>query len=216
MSLKVDTIVNGPFQENCFMVWDDQAMQGIFIDPGDEPSRIARSASFLNIEITGIYNTHGHLDHAGGVAALKQQLEIPFAIHPADAFLLENMPGQARMFGLPPMDVPTIDRELAAGDTIAVGAFEAKVLHTPGHTPGGVCFLFASEKMVFVGDTLFAGSIGRTDLPGGSFKQLMRSIRDQLMSLDDELDVLTGHGPPTTIGTERRYNPFVTGEIRGY
>jgi glyoxylase-like metal-dependent hydrolase (beta-lactamase superfamily II) len=216
MPLEVETIVNGPFQENCFMVWDDQVGQGIFIDPGDEPSRIARSATFKELEILGIFNTHGHLDHAGGVAELKQQLEIPFAIHPEDAFLLENMPGQARMFGLPPMEVPSIDRELEPGDTIRVGEFEARVLHTPGHTPGGVCFLFESEKMVFVGDTLFAGSIGRTDLPGGSFKQLMESIKTQLMTLDDEFDVLTGHGPPTTIGTERKYNPFVTGEFRGY
>lgn len=216
MPLKVETIVNGPFQENCFLVWDEQAKQGIFIDPGDEPARIARSATFLEIEILGIYNTHGHLDHAGGVAALKQQLAIPFAIHPADAFLLENMPGQARMFGLPPMDVPEIDRELAPGDVIRVGGSEATVLHTPGHTPGGVSFLFEKDEMVFVGDTLFAGSIGRTDLPGGSFKQLMSSIRTQLMSLDDGFDVLCGHGPPTTIGTERRYNPFVTGEIRGF
>jgi glyoxylase-like metal-dependent hydrolase (beta-lactamase superfamily II) len=150
------------------------------------------------------------------VAALKEQLKIPFAIHPADAFLLDNMPGQARMFGLPPMEVPTIDRELAAGDTIEVGEFRAEVLHTPGHTPGGVCFVFESEKMVFVGDTLFAGSIGRTDLPGGSFKELMEAIKTELMTLDDDFDVLTGHGPPTTIGTERRYNPFVTGEIGGY
>lgn len=216
MTLKVETIVNGPFQENCFLVWDEQAKQGIFIDPGDEPSRIARSATFLEIEILGIFNTHGHLDHAGGVAELKKQLEIPFAIHPADAFLLENMPGQARMFGLPPMEVPEIDRELTPGEAIQVGGSEATVLHTPGHTPGGVSFLFEQDKLVFVGDTLFAGSIGRTDLPGGSFKQLMESIKTELMGLDDEFDVLCGHGPPTTIGTERKYNPFVTGEIRGF
>jgi glyoxylase-like metal-dependent hydrolase (beta-lactamase superfamily II) len=216
MSLKLETIVNGPFQENCFMVWDDQAKTGIFIDPGDEPKRIARAATFLDLKIDGIYNTHGHLDHAGGVAALKQELEVPFALHPEDAFMLESMPDQARMFGLPPMEVPTVDRELGDGDTFAVGAYEAKVLHTPGHTPGGVCFLFESEKIVIVGDTLFAGSIGRTDLPGGSFKQIMESIHTRLMTLDDDIEVLCGHGPPSTIGTERRYNPFVTGQVGAF
>ena len=126
MSLKLETIVNGPFQENCFMVWDDEAKTGIFIDPGDEPGRIARTATFLDLSIEGIYNTHGHLDHAGGVAALKQELEIPFALHPGDAFMLESMPDQARMFGLPPMDVPKIDQELAPGDAIRVGGSEGR------------------------------------------------------------------------------------------
>jgi glyoxylase-like metal-dependent hydrolase (beta-lactamase superfamily II) len=216
MPLKIEPIVNGPFQENCFLVWDEQKKTGIIVDPGDEAARIARTASFLELEVTGIFNTHGHLDHAGGVAELKRELEIPFALHPADAFMLETMPDQARMFGLPPMEVPTVDRELAADDTFQVGDHEGKVLHTPGHTPGGVCFLFAEEQIVVVGDTLFAGSIGRTDLPGGSFQQLMESIKTQLMTLDDSFEVLCGHGPPTTIGTERKYNPFVTGEIGAY
>jgi hydroxyacylglutathione hydrolase len=211
MTLKFETIVNGPFQENCYLVWDDQAKTGIFVDPGDEAERIIRSAEFLKVKVEGIYNTHGHLDHAGAVDEVIDALGVPFALHPDDEFLLKNMPNQAAMFGLPGMRVPAVDVRLAAGDRYAVGEHEFSVLHTPGHTPGGVCFLF--DGVVLVGDTLFAGSIGRTDLPGGSHRQLIQSIQDRLLPLDDEVRVLCGHGPSTTIGAERKYNPFLTGQV---
>jgi glyoxylase-like metal-dependent hydrolase (beta-lactamase superfamily II) len=211
MTFKYETIVNGPFQENCFLVWDDDDKKGILIDPGDEADRIVRTAQVLGVEILGIYNTHGHIDHAGAVAAIKEKLEIPFAMHPADQFLLELLPDQARMFGVPTRTVPKVDRPLAHDDTFAVGAHEAKVLHTPGHTPGGVCFAF--DDAVFVGDTLFAGSIGRTDLPGGSLDEIITSIETRLMPLDDRVQVLSGHGPATTIGMERKHNPFLTGQF---
>lgn len=211
MSLKLETIVNGPFQENCILAWDDETKTGVLIDPGDEPERLLRTASFLGIQVEGIYNTHGHLDHAGAVAAVQDKLGAPFAIHPADRFLLDALPAQARMFGLPAVRVPKVDRELADGDTVTVGGHTAEVLHTPGHTPGGVCFLFPG--VVVVGDTLFAGSIGRTDLPGGSHVQLLSSIRERLLGLDDATRVLCGHGPATTIGLERKHNPFLTGRL---
>ncbi len=212
MSLKFETIVNGPFQENCFLLYDEQKKSGIFIDPGDEPDRLARTAQFQSITIEGIFNTHGHLDHAGGVAKLKTLLDnVPFAIHKEDLFLLDNIPQQARMFGLPPMDVPQVDREIEDGETITVAGHEGKVIHTPGHTPGGVSFLFGD--LLFVGDTLFAGSIGRTDLPGGSYPQLIESIKTRLLPLGDEVRVMCGHGPNTTIGVERTHNPFLTGEM---
>ncbi|MDJ0765247.1 MAG: MBL fold metallo-hydrolase [Myxococcota bacterium] len=207
MTLKFETIVNGPFQENCFLVWDSETLSGAFIDPGSEPERLVRTAKFMNIEIEGIYNTHGHIDHVGAVSAIQQMLDCPFALHPADRFLLETLPSQAQMFGLGEMDVPSLDNELADGDKIVIAGHEALVIHTPGHTPGGVCFLF--EGVVVVGDTLFSGSIGRTDLPGGSTDQLISSIKERLLVLDDDVKVFCGHGPATTIGLEREHNPFL-------
>jgi len=211
MSLQVETIVNGPFQENCFLAWDDQTNNGIFIDPGAEPERLLQTAAKRGVELVGIYNTHGHIDHAGGVQPIKDALNIPFAIHPKDDFLLQILPDQARMFGVPSVSVPAIDTPLAHEDTFQVGTLTAKVIHTPGHSPGGVCFLF--DDAIFVGDTLFAGSVGRTDLPGGSTETLLESIHTRLLSLPDDLRVYSGHGPATTIGDERRRNPFLTGRF---
>lgn len=211
MALKIETIVNGPFMENCFLAWDEDAMKGILVDPGSEAERLVRTAGFLNVEVEGIFNTHAHIDHAGAVAEIKKQLGVPFALHPEDEFLLAGLPDQARMFGLPPIAVPEVDRRLAEGDEIQVGGLTGTVIHTPGHTPGGVCFLFGDS--VFVGDTLFAGSIGRTDLPGGSLPQIIASIKDKLLVLDDDVRAYSGHGPATTIGSERKYNPFLNGEL---
>lgn len=211
MPLTIEMIVNGPFQENCYLVWDDRTMTGIFIDPGDEAGKLIKTADFKNVKVEGIYNTHGHLDHAGAVAAIVKELSIPFAMHAGDDYMLQSMPDQARMFGLPPVEVPKIDVELSEGDTVKVGEHEGSVIHTPGHTPGGVCFLF--DKVVFVGDTLFAGSIGRTDLPGGSHRQLIEAIQKKLMPLDDSVRAYSGHGPVTSIGMERKHNPFLTGRF---
>lgn len=211
MSLKYETIVNGPFQENCYLVWDDDTQKGIFVDPGDEAERLIQFAKSLGVEVEAIYNTHGHIDHAGAVDRIKKALDIPFAIHPADQFLLDTLPDQARMFGVTSGAVPTIDIELAHGDTLTVGGHRAEVIHTPGHTPGGVCFAF--DEIILVGDTLFAGSIGRTDLPGGSLEQLMHAIHERLMPLSDDLKVLSGHGPSSTIGAERAHNPFLNGRF---
>ncbi|MDD5307904.1 MAG: MBL fold metallo-hydrolase [Deltaproteobacteria bacterium] len=211
MTLRVETITNGPFQENCFLLWDDAEKTGILIDPGDEPDRIARTAAFLGVKVELICNTHGHIDHAGGVARIKELLGAPFAMHADDAFLLDSMPSQAGMFGLPPMEIPKVDRELGHGDTIRFAGHEGQVIHTPGHTPGGCCFLFGD--LIFVGDTLFAGSVGRTDLPGGSARALIDSIKTRLLTLDDRVRVFCGHGPATTIGSERGHNPFLNGAM---
>ncbi len=209
MTLKFETIVNGPFQENCFLVFDDETKKGVFIDPGDEAGRLIRTAKFHDIEIEGIFNTHAHIDHAGAVAVIQKQLGVPFALHPEDRFILDGLPAQARMFGLGEIEVPVPDVDLNDGNTVSLAGHETKVLHTPGHTPGGVCFLF--EDVVIVGDTLFAGSIGRTDLPGGSMEQIIASINEKLLCLDDDLKVYCGHGPATTIGLERQQNPFLNG-----
>ena len=211
MSLKVETIVNGPFQENCHLLYDGEEMSGIFIDPGDEPERLMDIANKLGVRILGIYNTHAHIDHVGGVQAVKDALGVPFALHPDDAPLLQAVPDQARMFGVAVSAVPEVDTLLSDGDTIAVGSLTGKVIHTPGHSPGGVCFLFGDD--LFVGDTLFAGSVGRTDLPGGSTGTLIESIQTRLMPLSDEVRVYSGHGPNTTIGRERIGNPYINGRF---
>ena len=209
MTLKIETIVNGPFQENCYLVWEEESKQAIFVDPGDEAQRLIGTARTLGLDVKGVFNTHGHIDHAGAAAEVCAAFGVPFAMHPADAFLLEGLPEQARMFGLPPMAVPRLDRELADGSTFAVGSAAGEVIHTPGHTPGGVCFRF--DGVVFVGDTLLAGSIGRPDLPGGSTRQLLTSIRDRLLVLPEGTRALSGHGPATSIGTEKKHNPFLDG-----
>ncbi|MCP4603852.1 MAG: MBL fold metallo-hydrolase [Proteobacteria bacterium] len=211
MTLKYEMIVTGPFQENCYLIWDDETLKGVFIDPGDEAKRLVQTAKFLNIEVEGIYNTHCHVDHAGAVAEIKKLLTVPFAIHPEERPLLEGLPHQARMFGLGEIEAPVSDKEFAHGDKLILAGHEATVIHTPGHSPGGVCFLF--EDFIVVGDTLFSGSIGRTDLPGGSLEQLLSSIKEKLLVLDDDLKVLCGHGPMTTIGTERQYNPFLNAHL---
>jgi hydroxyacylglutathione hydrolase len=207
MPIQFETIVNGPFQENCYLVWDDAPMTGILIDPGSEPDLILGRAEARGVRLEGIFNTHGHLDHTGAVAAIASQLSIPFALHPADLPLVATLPTQAQMFGLPGVESPEVDRELVPGETIAIGGCGAKVLHTPGHTPGGVTFVV--DDLLFVGDTLFLGSIGRTDLPGGSHPQLIQAIKEVLLPFGDDAKVLSGHGPATTIRFERLHNPFL-------
>jgi glyoxylase-like metal-dependent hydrolase (beta-lactamase superfamily II) len=207
--LLVETLTNGPFAENCFLVADAETRRGVVIDPGDEEQRILQRVRQLELSIEAIVNTHAHVDHVGAVAPLKRLLGVPFALHPGDNPVLASLPMVAPMFGLPPKEVPEVERELADGDEIEVGRLRATVRATPGHSPGGCCFYFAEQKTIFVGDTLFAGSIGRTDLPGGDHLTLLRSIHDQLLSLDDDVVAYCGHGPSTTIGRERATNPFL-------
>lgn len=211
MPLRFEKIVNGPFQENCYLAWDDTDNRGVLIDPGAEPERLMGVAEKKGVRLEAVYNTHGHIDHAGGVEVIKQKLGIPFAMHKEDEFLLALLPDQARMFGVASVAVPTVDIALHHDDDIQVGGCKGRVIHTPGHTPGGVCFHF--DDALFVGDTLFAGSIGRTDLPGGSLQELLTAIKERLLILDETLVVLSGHGPDTTIGEEKRYNPFLTGRF---
>ena len=209
MALKVEVITNGPFVENALILWDEETREAVIVDPGDEPERISGAARVLALTVKEILCTHAHIDHVGAVAPLKDLLEVPFALHRAEEPVLKSMGPQARMFGLSSSDVPTVDRWLEEGDEVQVGTIRGRVIHTPGHTPGGCCFFFPSEKVLVAGDTLFQGSIGRTDLPGGSFEQINRSIKEKLYVLGDDVVVYCGHGPRTTIGMERRHNPFV-------
>jgi glyoxylase-like metal-dependent hydrolase (beta-lactamase superfamily II) len=207
--LLVETLVNGPFMENCFIVGDAETREGLLIDPGDEGERIMAALQRLELTPTVIFGTHAHIDHVAAVAQLKESLGVPFALHLDERSGLERMPMQAAVFGLPQRPVPEVDRELAHGDSVKLGSLEGRVLLTPGHSAGGCCLYFEDQGVVFAGDTLFAGSIGRTDLPGGSMQTLLTSINEQLLSLPDSVVVYCGHGPATTIGAERRANPFL-------
>ncbi len=207
--LSVETFTNGPFGENCFIAADEETKKAILIDPGDEETRLFDLIKEQGWDVQEILCTHAHIDHAGAVAPLKRLLGVPFALHPEDRPVLEHMPMAATMFGLPTKEVPEIDRELIPGETIIVGNLTAEVIFTPGHSGGGCCFYFAEQGVVFVGDTLFAGSVGRTDLPGGNTETLLTSIREQLLILDDAVVAYSGHGPATTIGVERVSNPFL-------
>jgi len=214
-SLFLDVFVVGPIQANCVLLGDVDAGDLVVIDPGEEGVLIADRVRASGLRPTMILHTHGHIDHVGGTAELFRLLggNLPIGLHPDEIELYRNAPLQAQMFGLEVDAPPEPELMLRHGDTLTVGALELEVRHTPGHSPGGVCFVVsgAEAPLVVVGDVLFAGSIGRTDLMGGSFPVLERSIREQLYSLPDETRVICGHGPETTIGRERATNPFVPG-----
>jgi len=214
-ALFLDIFAVGPIQANCVLLGDREAGELVVIDPGEEAERIVDRIHASGLRPKAILHTHGHLDHVGGTADLFRRLGggLPVGLHPDDLELYRNAPMQARMFGLEVEAPPEPELTLNHGDTVSVGALELEVRHTPGHSPGGVCFILASRtvSLAIVGDVLFAGSIGRTDLIGGSFPVLEKSIRDQLYTLPEETRVVCGHGPETSIGRERASNPFVRG-----
>lgn len=202
------TLTVGPVQANCYIVGCPETRAAVIIDPGDEAARILQTVAELEVTVTHLLLTHAHFDHITAAQAVAEHTGAPLALHPDDLPLL-NAGGGATVFGLPqpPILVPQI--WLNAGDVIETGTLAFSVFHTPGHSPGHVCFREANHSAVFVGDVLFAGSIGRTDLPGGSYETLMDSIAHQLMTLPDDTVVYPGHGPSTTIGAERAGNPFL-------
>ena len=202
----IKSLAVGPIQANCFIVGCETTLAGAVIDPGDDPDRIMAVVQKANLRIDHIINTHGHFDHVGGNRRLKEATGAALLIHSLDAPMLPQLDRMAGAFGPNAENSPAPDRILEDGDTIEIGDLRLAVLHTPGHTPGGISL--HTNGCVFVGDTLFQGSIGRTDFPGGNFDTLIASIRKKLFALDDQTTVYTGHGPETTIGVEKRYNPF--------
>jgi glyoxylase-like metal-dependent hydrolase (beta-lactamase superfamily II) len=209
----IETQAAGPFFKNGFVVGCEATREAVLIDPGDEVAALLAFAERSGLAIRHILLTHAHVDHVTGVAAAKRALGAPVHLHRDDLFLYERAVEMGAMFGLTVEPQPPIDVYYAPGDVISFGAFEVRPHHTPGHCPGGVCLQIGRKgevgKDLFVGDTLFAGSIGRTDLPGGDHAVLLASIRNVLFPFGDDATVHPGHGPDTTIGQERRTNPFL-------
>lgn len=197
----------GPLQVNCFIVACRKTSEAAVIDPGEEGERILHFAKEKGLRIRKVVNTHGHFDHIGANQHIVEMTGAELLIHADDLPLLQNARNHAEVYGLSVAASPEPDRLLGQGDTFQVGDLAFSVFHVPGHSPGGICLL--AEGHLFVGDVLFSGSIGRTDLPGGDFDSLVKGVRERLFSLPDETIVHPGHGPDTTIGRERRINPFV-------
>ena len=220
MTLRAAVIPVTPFQQNCAILWDEADRRGLVVDPGGEADRVLQAVDQLGVAVERILLTHGHLDHAGGAAELQASLRArtgDSASVPVegpdrrDAFLLEGIEAQARAYGLEGMRGVAPDRWLAEGETVRLGAHVFEVLHCPGHTPGHVVFVNRAASFAILGDVLFQGSIGRTDFPYGDQAALIRSIREKVLPLGDDVAFLCGHGPGSTIGAERRANPFLRG-----
>ncbi len=202
----VKSLLVAPLEVNCYVIYCKRTKEGAVIDPGGSVPDILDLIEKEDVNVKYIINTHGHFDHIGGAQGLQNALKVPTLIHKADMFLVENLSDQAAFFGIDVDAPPRIDRFITEGDHISFGDETLRVLHTPGHSPGGVSL--HTPGLVFSGDALFAGSIGRTDLKGGSYQTLVDSVASTLLTLDDDTLVYPGHGPTTTIGQEKAYNPF--------
>jgi hydroxyacylglutathione hydrolase len=211
--LKAAIVPVTPFQQNCTLIWDPHTMTGAVVDPGGDLDRIEAAIAEVGMKPEKILLTHGHIDHAGGAAELRERLGgVPIeGPHAAERPLLDNLDKQGEAYGIEARPV-TPDRWLADGDTVQVAGHTFEVMHCPGHSPGSVVLVNRPQRFALMGDVLFQGSIGRTDLPMGSHEALMNSIRTKVLTLDDDFAFICGHGPTSTIGQERRTNPFIVGD----
>ena len=207
MNLYIKTIVTGPFQENSYLLIDKLSKKCVLIDPGDEAQKIINFINEKNIIPIAIINTHAHLDHIGAISEIKAVYPIPFYLHIEEKPILDSYLVSCRMFGMKPAESPSVDEWLNASGELLIGPFKFLIIETPGHTPGGCSFLI--DDIIFVGDTLFQGSIGRTDLPGGDRKILDKSLIKLINKLNPKTTVYSGHGPSTSIGFEKKNNPFL-------
>jgi hydroxyacylglutathione hydrolase len=197
----------GPIMANCFILGCESTKEAVVIDPGDDADRILMELAKSELKVKYLINTHGHFDHVGANKKMKETTGAILAIHPDDEPMLNELSRSAQMFGLSAENSPPADLLLNDGNEVTFGEITLKVIHTPGHSMGGICLYTTGH--LFAGDTLFAGSIGRTDLPGGDYDTLISSIKEKLLSFDDDTIVYTGHGPETNIGNEKRMNPFL-------
>ncbi len=216
--MNIAKLTFNPFQENTYLVWGDGG-EAVVIDAGNYTEQETR-ALFSFIREKGLkpvlaLNTHGHVDHMLGVESVKRTCGVPFALHPEDRFLVESAPMHGKLYGFRVETVPSVDRDLADGEEIRFGGGVLRVIHTPGHTPGHVSFYEPDDKVLFCGDTLFRESIGRTDLPGGDYGWIMRSIIDRILPLGEETTIYPGHGPHSTLGYEMHRNPFIVEVMEG-
>jgi glyoxylase-like metal-dependent hydrolase (beta-lactamase superfamily II) len=207
--MRISTITVGPFAMNCYLLGDVITRQAILIDPGAESERLIEAVDRDHWQLLYIVNTHCHIDHAAEAGIVQRHFKIPFYMHQQESPLLDSLAAQGELFGIKVKELPEVTSFLRDGQSLQVGSLSGSVLHTPGHSPGGISLLFG--RHVFVGDCLFLDSIGRTDLFGGNYEQLINSIVTKLLPLNDDTIVYSGHGPETTIGRERKYNPFLTG-----
>lgn len=204
----------GPLQCNCSVIGDERTREAMVIDPGDDIDDVLALVRKHKLTVKQIVITHAHIDHVGGAQKLRAATRAPILLNQNDYGLLKMLDMQAAWIGMPSPGKVEIDRSVADAETLQAGSLSANVLHTPGHTEGSICLYFPAEKKLIAGDTLFAGSIGRTDLPGGSFQKIISSLHEQVLALPDETLVIPGHGPTTTIGEERESNPFLTDKYR--
>jgi hydroxyacylglutathione hydrolase len=210
--LKVLIIPVTPFQQNCSLVYDKEAKAGAVVDPGGDVAQILKAVEQSGVKIEKILLTHGHIDHAGGAAELRDALGVKIeGPNKEDLFLLERLPESGAQFGMAGLRAVVPDRWLREGDEVTVGGLVFDIFETPGHTPGSVVFYNSENRFALMGDVLFQGSVGRTDLPRGDHATLIKSIREKLFPLGDDVAFLPGHGPAGNIGEERRTNPFLTG-----
>jgi glyoxylase-like metal-dependent hydrolase (beta-lactamase superfamily II) len=205
--LIIKDLVVGPLMANCFIFGCKKTREAVVIDPGGDADKILLSLADSELKVKYIINTHGHFDHVCGNGKMKDATGADILIHPLDAPMLGMLTSNAAVFGISVENSPPCDQTIEEGETVSFGNISLKVIHTPGHTPGGISLY--TDGIVFVGDTLFAGSIGRTDFPGGDFDTLISSIKTKLFDMEDDMRVLSGHGPETSIGNEKRFNPFV-------
>jgi hydroxyacylglutathione hydrolase len=199
----------GLLQCNCSIIGDEASHEAIVIDPGDDIERIVAILTEKKLKVKQIVVTHAHIDHVGGAMKLKKLTGAPVLLNQNDQALLKILDVQANWIGVATPESVSIDESVTTGNLISTSNHAGQVLHTPGHTEGSICLYFEPEKLLIAGDTLFAGSIGRTDLPGGDYEKIIRSIHENVLTLPDETVVIAGHGPPTTIGEERETNPFL-------
>lgn len=199
-----------PFQQNCTLIWDEDDGRAAVVDPGGDLANIEQAIAAAGAKVERILITHGHLDHAGAAAELREKLGVPVeGPHLADKFLLDRVVESGRTYGMSGLRNVTPDRWLEEGDEVKVGDITLEVLHCPGHSPGSIVFFNRAQRFALVGDVLFQGSIGRTDFPGGDYDTLIRSIKDKLLPLGDDVTFVSGHGPISTFGQERTMNPFL-------
>ena len=210
MSIEIAIVPVTPYQQNCSIIKCKASGRGALVDPGGDIERILGGVEQMGIQLEKILLTHGHMDHCAAAGLLRDQLDIPIeGPEREDSFWIDKLPESCQVMGVPPVEPFEPDRWLEEGDTVTVGELSFQVFHCPGHTPGHVVFLHLEQKVAWVGDVLFQGSIGRTDFPRGNHEQLLSSIRDKLFPLGDDITFIPGHGPTSTFGQERATNPFV-------